>query len=272
MDEMIRSLWCASLGVALVATATLAQNGAAIAGRVVTKASKAGIAGAEVSLGPGSRRVTSDAAGHFEFAQVPAGVVSLVVKRLGFAPESASFEVQSNEDLDVLIELTATVQQLDTVSVAGRSEPVATGKLTGFYDRKRVGIGKFIDGDEIAKEPHDKLGDLIAIRTPGSRLVRGRIGFVAWLATTRDSNLRPARAPMDPNDVRRGADPNACFPDVYIDGTNVNRFGTGAPLFDINSINAADVAAIEVYVGAARIPIQYNSSSAACGVLLIWLR
>jgi hypothetical protein len=271
LDQVIRHAVALSLGLALAADYATAQS-ATISGRIVAKGTSAAIAGAEIALTPGSRRLVSDDDGSFRFEQVAPGNVTLFVRHIGFSPESASFAVEARDDLDIVIELNRVAQTLDTVSVSARQNVIPRGKLAGFYERKRVGIGKYIDSDMIAKEPNARLGDLIISLSPGTKLVRARNGFSAWIATTRDTGARPEGIRMDPLDARRGADPLACYPDVYLDGMNVYRFGTGQPLFDINSIASAEAAAIELYVGAARIPAEYNSSSAACGVLLIWTK
>lgn len=252
-------------------SAAAAQDHATIAGRVVHKSTKAGISGAEVTLAPGSSRLETDSAGYFRFDRVTPGVVALLVRRIGFAPESASFSVGAREDLDVLIELEATAQQLDTVSVTERATPLRTGKLSAYYERKRFGIGRFIDGEILEKEQNRPLGQVITSRASGSRLVRSVTGSMAWIATTRRSGAMFSGG-IDQYDRNRGADPRACYPDVYIDGTVVYSFGSAAPLFDINSINTGAVAAVEFYVGASRIPVQYNKTSSVCGVLLIWTK
>ncbi|MEW5916824.1 MAG: carboxypeptidase regulatory-like domain-containing protein [Gemmatimonadota bacterium] len=255
-----------------VALPALAQSGARIAGRVVQKTTKAGILGAEVKLAPDGRVLVSDSAGYFTFDGVAAGPVLLLVRRIGFAAESASFAVASNEDLDVLIEMRVVPQLLDTVAVTGRETPLVRAKLAGYYDRKRVGIGKFIDGSELESEA-GPLVDAIVIRTPGSKRVRARFGAIGWIATTRDAGARPqGTANMDDVDRRLGADPKACYPDVWLDGIKLYSSNSGMRLFDVNSIPANAIAAIEFYVGAARIPVQYNSSNSNCGVLLLWLK
>ncbi|HJU74564.1 MAG TPA: carboxypeptidase regulatory-like domain-containing protein [Gemmatimonadaceae bacterium] len=250
-----------------------AQNDARVNGRVVHKATGAPVAGAEVTLAPRNSHLVTDSAGRFRFVDVAPGLVALLVRRVGFAAESASYSVGPREDLDVVIELRQNVQQLDTVSVAARSDPLVPRKLAGYAERKRLGIGRFIDGDILDKEQYRQLGEVITSRTAGSRLVRSKTSSMAWVATTRKSgaSLQGAVA-LDATDRLRGADPRACYPDIYIDGAVVYSFGLGQPLFDINSIGTNTVAAIEFYVGSARVPMQYNKTGAACGVLLIWTK
>jgi hypothetical protein len=257
----------------VAALPAFAQNGATIAGRVVHKATKAGIVGAEVRLAPDGRTLTSDAAGHFQFDAVAAGPVSLLVRRIGFAAESASFDVAANDDLDVLVELQEVPRSLDTVLVAASESPLARGKLAAFYERKRMGIGKFIEAQELDREVGSRLADAIVSRTPGTKIVRARFGAIGWIATSRDPGGRPGSGVrLDPSDALLGADPKECYPDVWVDGVKVYTFNSGMRLFDVNSIPTNNIAAIEFYVGAARIPLEYNSSNSNCGVLLLWLK
>lgn len=261
----------AALGVVLSAHVTLAQNSARIAGRVISKETRAPVAAVDVDLAPGARRVTSDAAGAFRFDSVAPGNVTLIVKRIGFVPESLYVTLQPNEDLDLVVELRQAVQTLDTVNVAARAAPLATGKLSGFDQRRQFGIGRFIDSAVFEKEQHRQLGELITSRTPGTRLVRARGASAAWISTTRGSgSLRGAA--LDAMDLRKGADPRACYPDVYLDGAVVYSISTGGPLFDFNSMTAGQVAAVEVYVGPSQTPIQYNKVGSVCGVVLIWTK
>jgi hypothetical protein len=57
--------------------------------------------------------------------------------------------------------------------------------------------------------------------------------------------------------------------DVYLDGAPLALNNTA---FDVNSINMAHIAAIEVYSGAANTPAKYNRTSAGCGVVLLWTK
>jgi hypothetical protein len=267
---MIPRIPAIALGTVLFGHLVGAQDGARIAGRIVNKATGAPLAGADVELAPGARRVVSDDSGRFRIDAILPGNVTLFVKRIGFVPESLYVTLGVREDLDVVVELQQSVQQLDTVNVAAAAAPIARGKLAAFHERKRVGIGRFIDSTILAQQENRRLGELIASRTPGSRLIRAKGSGAAWLATTRGSGSIISMNALDPMDRRRGADPRACYPDVYLDGAVVYQYGNGMPLFDLNGLTTAHVAAIEVYVGPGQTPIQYAKVGAVCGVVLIW--
>lgn len=261
-----------ALALGIVLSADTAAQEAILAGRVVHKTSKSGIPGVEVRLAPPNTRLLTDSAGYFRFDRVAPGMVSLLVRRLGFAPESASFEVRASDNLDLLIELEQSVQSLDTVTVSEREISLAERRLAPFYERRGLGIGRFFTPEEFEKQQHRPLGEIITARTPGSRLVRSLLGSAGWIATTRRPGVMFGGSTVDSVDRNRGADPRACYPDVYLDGGVVYSFGRGNSLFDINSIATAAIAAVEVYVGPSQTPLQYNKTSAVCGVVLIWTK
>jgi hypothetical protein len=55
---------------------------------------------------------------------------------------------------------------------------------------------------------------------------------------------------------------------VFLDG--VRRPPSGAGIDDVAL--PKDLAGIEIYSGAATIPLQYKTSGATCGVILLWTR
>jgi len=275
MDQVTRlGLAFAALGLTLPLAVPLAQE-ATLAGRVVHKVSKGGIPGAEVRLVPRNAQLTTDSAGYFRFDRVTPGTVSLLVRRLGFAPESATFIVQTADNLDLLIELEQSVQSLDTVTVKESEVPLARRKLelAGFYERKKIGAGRFFDPELLEKEQDRRLGDIITSRATGTRLIRSFIGTTGWIATNRRPGMGlQQRATASGTDTMRGADPRACYADVYLDGAVAYSFGSLAELFDINGIPVSNIAAVEVYVGVSQIPLQYNKTGSVCGVVLIWTK
>lgn len=272
---MTRQLLVATLGVVACAAAATAQNNVRIMGRVVSKDAQTTLAGADVELYPGPRRVTTAPDGRFRYDSVAAGIVTLVAKRFGFKPESLTARVQPNEDLDVVLELERTAQALDTINVEGDNLSPAERKLAGFNERRKFGIGRFFDSATLLQEKNRKLGEFITSRTSGSRLVRSRMGSAAWVATTRISGgyaLGGGGNDLAESDRSAGADPRACYPDVYVDGALLYSHGSRALLFDINSYSTNDVVAVEFYVSASQVPVQFNKTGAACGVLALWTK
>lgn len=48
--------------------------------------------------------------------------------------------------------------------------------------------------------------------------------------------------------------------------------GTGEMLFDVNTLQASQVEAVEYYAGAAQTPARYAGLGAHRGVMVIWTR
>jgi hypothetical protein len=270
---------------AVVAAATIAegQQTSSLSGRVVRAGSDVGIPGAEITISSRSSRVISDGNGVFAFESLPPGRYSLHVRRLGFHPESVAVELPLLEHAAVTIALSEVAQPLDTVPVTGRDELLARGKLSGFYERKRIGMGRFLEEKDIEKMLTRRLADIIVARMPGTRAVRGR-GLEAFISTFRMAP-RPlvggpaaasGSAPPGGAFSSRAPRPTQCYPDVYLDGVVVYSSGSemdvGDVRFNVNSIDPALVSAIEFYSGAAQMPAQYNRTGSACGALLIWTK
>lgn len=257
MRALTRCLF--TLGATLVPVVSEAQELSTVAGRVVHKTSQRAIEGAEVVLNPRGMRLLTDTAGRFRFTQVAPGSVALLVRHLGFRAETVAVDIRPADDLNVEIELQASVQSLDTVSISAREDPVPRGKLSAFYERKQFGIGRFIEAKDIEQISNRKLADVLLARVPGVRAIRAAGGSSVFIGTSRMSR----RA--------RGGSTQHCLVDVYLDGGVVYSSGRGAP-FDVNTIDPQIVAAIEFYSGPGQIPTQYNKMGSACGVLLIWTK
>lgn len=273
---MRKQVLCAVL--VMYAASASAQT-SPLAGRVLRAGSSSPIAGAEVTLTPRGVRAVTDAAGEFRFDAVPAGYIMIHVRRIGFAADSLGVQLPLAAPID--IELRETVQNLDTVSVSGREDALARGKLAGFHERKKFGIGRFLEEKDIEKMLSRRLADIIVARMPGTRAVRSaKGGMAAHISTFRMAPRALVGASGSTGGAfsSRAPRPTQCYPDVYLDGVVVYSSGmemeqgVGDVRFDINSIDPAHVSAIEFYAGAAQLPAQYNRTGAACGALLVWTK
>lgn len=258
----------------------------ALAGRVLRAGSASPIGGAEILLFPGGSRAVTDGNGEFHFDAVTSGRVVLHVRRLGFAAESLAVDVPRGNRSEIIIELRESAQKLDTVSVTGQEAVLTRGKLAGFYERKKFGIGRFLEQQDIEKFLSRRLADIIVARMPGTRAVRnGKAGMAAYIATVRMMphallGGAPSTGQSAPAGGAFSRSPRVttCYPDVYLDGVIVYSSGlemqqdVGDVRFDVNSIDPAQVSALEFYSGAAQMPAQYNRTGAACGALLIWTK
>lgn len=60
-------------------------------------------------------------------------------------------------------------------------------------------------------------------------------------------------------------------PDIYLDGISLGKGGASG-LDDLDNISWETVEGIKAYPSSASVPVQYNGTGSACGVVLIWTR
>lgn len=261
----IRSRSCANWAfLSFVASATLVSEGSAlqstIAGRVLTADGRIALGGAELSISGTNTVVFADTLGRFRFGGLSPGSYQLLVKLVGFQPDTSSVHLAKDESLSRDIHLRKAETHLPEVLVTASDRPTESAKLAVFSDRRRRNPGgHFLDQELIQKWTSRKTGDLVST-VPGVDL--SRTGGKAFAVGSRAVKSFTASARGDP-----------CYMDVYLDGALVySKANAGNPLFDLNSVNLTEIAAIEVYPGASNMPPELNRTSKGCGVIVIWTR
>jgi TonB family protein len=210
--------------------------------RGVVRDSSAGVflRSAEVRVEGGAQRVLTGDQGEFHLP-VPAQGARLIVRRLGFRPETVSVR-SSSEVLQIVLRPTA--QRLARV-VVNASHDRYTGRLAGYYQRLERGTqGQFITRADLDREKPPQLTDMLQ-RQPGVHMSRGRPG--------------PARLQM------RGRE---CVPLVWLDGVSLS----GGDV-DLDAFAPTTLEGIELYLGAS-VPSRYAGvrGQSECGVVLLWSR
>jgi len=183
-----------------------------------------------------AREILTDPQGAFRLSDVRPGRYLLEVSALGYRSVSQEVVIQGASPFEMRVGLSPEALALEgVVATVVRSPKLAAG---GFYDRRQVGLGDFLERGDIERRSALRVSDLVAgfagvqIRnTP-----RGNLGLVTF----------------------RGG----CRPDLVLDGLNL-----GPDLSPDEVLQVGDVEAIELYRGAGA-PIQYTRSS--CGALLFW--
>ena len=224
-----------------------AQQPGAIMG-TVTAADEAPLVQARISVIGTVLVAMTSSDGRFAVARVPPGLQVLDVRMLGYRTILLPVEVAAGETLHVEVRLETQPVPLHAVEV--RAERAVAAQLRGFYERRKRGGGVFFTREEIERIQPRLFTDLLR-RVPGVRLqpVRGPSGSSYEAGTGRVSGSR------------------ACPMLYYVDGVPFPVNGD----IGINSlIQPKDIAALEVYSGASRVPLQFHSSNAQCGVIVIW--
>lgn len=201
------------------------------------------VAGARVSVvGLGGHGV-SENDGTFRLAGIQPGAHVLVVRRIGFRPESVTVAVAAATVSDVRVRLSPNAQWVAPVVIDARSAKYS-GAHRGFYERRDRGVGVFFTAEDIEKRDPRLVTDLLRT-VPGTRINRG-VG----------QNVVTFR--------ERG-----CPPLVWIDGTAATLAYLDPDLFDPHSL-----AGIEVYKGPATVPsiLMGNRGEGSCGVIALWTK
>ena len=230
-----------------------------LAGRVLSDSVRAPISNAEVVILRLGRSAITDSAGRYTLHGLEAGTYQVITRALGYQPDSSLVDIGPNESMSRDVHLRPAAIALERVRV--ETEGVApSAKISIFEERrKRSPGGKFLDAKEIQKWEGRRTGDMFAT-IPGVDLHRA--GMKSYATGSR------AIPPLTPSS--RG---EPCYMDVYLDGALIySKAAAGAQPFDLNSIPASHLAAVEVYSSAANIPPELNRTSKGCGVIALWTK
>lgn len=218
-----------------------------LAGRVREDSTGRPLAGVEVVLVGSERRTLTDAAGRYVLNMLPGGRRQVLFRSVGFRPVQEWVVLGRVDTVWANPMLVAQTVRLDPLVVtATPAAPRGIG-VEAFEERRARGLGVFFDSTEIRRYQHYRVRDFLQ-RVPGQ-----------------------VRRPTPDGS-------GACEMSVYIDGVWMG--GGGAPGTasskappDLNrEIEMAQVQAIEVYRGAAEVPVEYGGTRGACGVVLVWTR
>lgn len=232
------------VGILLSATAAAAQTGTL---RVAVRTAQGQpIPGASVALVDANRRAETDAEGVARFADLPYGVYTLDVERLGYDRSRIQVVLALPEHQQAVV-LRARPVELAPLVVQGRARRgIELLRARGFFERQRMRQGIFITRDEIERLRPRLLSDLLRQRAPGVRITSTPF-MESRAAMARSVGL--ARCPIQ----------------FFIDGVP-------AYAFNIDDMRPGDVEGIEIYRGASEVPAEFNRFEARCGVIVIWTR
>jgi hypothetical protein len=184
------------------------------------------------------RETRSDSGGRFIFSDVPFGRHTVRVLSIGTSPFQIDVLIDRRDTIAFELVL-EKIALLDSVVVQGST--VRQGFVREFEDRRRVGMGRYVDSAQI--KPFAKVAQALSFVTG----VRSRGDTVLF------SNSLGGM----------------CRPNVWIDKMQYGN-DPGA----ISMLRPDDVMAVEVYQRATLIPMEFRPGKrdGGCGALVIWTR
>lgn len=204
---------------------------------------------AQIELSGDSVGTRSDEKGKFRLANLPAGTWDVVAQRVGFLPSRTPVDLRPGTVTTTAIPLRSATNILDTVRVVAHApDPLELAAKAREYPG-----ATFFSRAKIDSIHPDHVTDILR-QAPGVQLVYPDSGGppLVQMLRSRFAHLNHA---------------GICPVEYYVDGVRFDM--ENSP--DIN-LHPAEIEAIEVYDGASKIPPQYNSGEASCGVIVIWTR
>lgn len=237
-----------------------AQTGPYLVGSVLADSFQTAIPGATVALPGLTVSVRTDSLGRFKFpARLSTRLLIVRVVAIGYVPIDEVVELPEGDTVSVEFVMSRTAQLVSTVRVI--ATPIDR-TLREFERRRREGFGTFFNDSTIRRLARSgRIGNLIrtapglTLATPG----RGTVGTEQYVVGGRGSDLTQSG-------------PRPCYSGVVLDGVWVYSGQRGEPLFNINSVAAEMVKAVEVYRSSAQIPVEFNRLGNYCGLVVIWLK
>jgi hypothetical protein len=175
---------------------------------------------------------------------VGAGSATIVVQLLGYSTERATMILPLAGAAAASFVLDPQPVRLAALDVRAPAPHLPLAG-TGFYSRRKAGIGTFLTRADIESARPRSLSDFLRRRVSGVELTPSIAGT--------------AHASMRGNVTRD------CPIQFYLDG--VQTLG-----LEVDDVKPYDVEGLEIYRGAASVPVAFNKGTAACGAIVVWTK
>lgn len=222
---------------------------AIVMGRIVGP-DKKGLEDVEVLLGD-ELRTSTDRRGRFSFDPAPAGVRDVLVRKIGFIPVRFRVAVTPGDVWDGTINMQRAAQSLPEVVVLDSTalRNFRPRWIDGFLERRRAGLGTFLDRVEIENARAVSTGRLVAT-SPGI-ISQSRMGWDE----------------LNVNRCGSGFGTNSTGV-VYVDGAKTEVSTTGR-FTTFRDFPPERLWAVEIYKGRNTFPPGFYDPQ-ACLVVLLW--
>ncbi len=249
-----------------------------IVGVLTDAATGDALSGVTVRTGQGQTGTFTDTRGEFLFDDLIPGQHVLEFSMIGYATRADTIRVTASRVTNVEVSLSVDPVGLEPIVVSVERREARLQEV-GFYHRRQVGFGKYIDrldienrgplevtdlfsgmpGVELFTHPTSALGKFVVLRS-------GRLPWRSRTLTDEQIGERRERfKDLQPPEYNR------CFPAVYIDDLLAHSGGADPARLD-DLLAPAAIAGIEVYPSTAGLPAKYQAGGARCGVIVIWTR
>lgn len=236
----------------LLAAAPSVASSQLIVGRVVDDITSAPLALTAVIMLDSEdatvRSAESDSVGWFVLRAPEPGNYRLFVDRLAYGEIlSPELTVTADGSTEVEIRMVPTPIELEAVVVSADRRRVRLERQ-GFYRRRDLSVGTFLDADDIIDQRPEALTDLMR-GIQGVRVVPDFRSGGYLLSSSRGVG-------------------GACPMRLVLDGVSVDLMGQSID----ELVRPEEVMGIEVYptAGGAGAPGQYRGREAFCGIIMIW--
>ena len=220
----------------------LVRGRSRVVGRVLNKYGQP-IAGARVELQNTGAATKTRANGEFTLDSLPAGTQTLEVRQLGFSPTEVAVELSSASPQNVTVKMADYVPVLSEMRVTAQRERGLSD--VGFADRKKTGMGYYMDADQIKMRQTTQFSDMLRT-VPGIRVQPGGNGT---------------------NIITSSRDPTGGCVTFYVDGAPWQQMTPG----DLDTyVRPEEVAALEVYNGSTAPPQFQQAGQSGCTTVVIW--
>jgi TonB-linked SusC/RagA family outer membrane protein len=240
-----------ALGALLVAPPLSAQQTATVQGTVTDGASGAPISGAIVSIVGTMLQGVTNVLGNYRIAAIPAGAVTIQVRRIGFKTLSAPVTLAEGQEFAGNYALVASVVLLDEVVVTGTA---------GKQERKaQAATVSDVDVASLRQvAPTLTVANVLQSRVPGVSVTAasGSSGASSQIRVRGASSISLSNEPL-----------------LYIDGIRVNsggapQFFTGGQSYErLNDLEPGDIESVELVKGPAAATLY--GADASTGVIQI---
>ncbi|HEY2375748.1 MAG TPA: carboxypeptidase regulatory-like domain-containing protein [Gemmatimonadaceae bacterium] len=223
-------------------TVMMVRGRSRVTGKVLNKYGQP-VEGARVELQNTGAATKTRADGGFTLDSLPSGTQTLEVRQLGFSPTEVPVELSQNSPQSVTVKMTEYVPVLTTMRVTAARERGLSD--VGFADRKRSGMGYYLDSDQLKNRQTTQFSDMLRT-VPGIRVQPAGDGT---------------------NVITSSRDPTGGCVTFYVDGAPWQQMTPG----DLDTyVRPEEVAALEVYNGVTT-PAQFQTAGmTGCTTVVIW--